>query len=189
MSFQAYLDTIKIKTGKSPDDFIALARKKGLLEPGVKAGQIVAWLKEDFGLGHGNAMAIVDVLKSVNRPRLSVDEQVARHFSGSKAGWRKAYDALWSRISKFGKDIEASPTSSYISLLRKDKKFAIVQSAANRLDIGLKLKGAASTGRLEAAGPWNNTVTHRVRIGDPTEINTEVLAWLKQAYEAAGSDK
>lgn len=63
MSFQAYLNNIQAKTGKSPDDFIALARGKGFMEPGVKASQIVAWLKEDFDLGHGHAMAIYKLLK------------------------------------------------------------------------------------------------------------------------------
>ena len=62
MSFQAYIDNIKAKTGKTPEDFKKLAEKKGLLKPGVKAGQIVAWLKEDFDLGHGHAMAIFAVL-------------------------------------------------------------------------------------------------------------------------------
>jgi hypothetical protein len=62
MSFQAYLDSIQAKTGKTPADFKKLAEKKGLLKPGVKAGQIVAWLKEDFDLGHGHAMAIYALL-------------------------------------------------------------------------------------------------------------------------------
>jgi hypothetical protein len=65
MSFQAYLDNIKAKTGKTPGDFTLLAEQKGFLKSGVKAGEIVAWLKEDFGLGHGHAMAIVMVLKQV----------------------------------------------------------------------------------------------------------------------------
>ena len=64
MSFQAYIDNIKAKTGKSPDDFKVLAEKKGLLKPGTKAGDIVAWLKKDFALGHGHAMAIYAVFKS-----------------------------------------------------------------------------------------------------------------------------
>ncbi|MFA5835141.1 MAG: DUF4287 domain-containing protein [Bacteroidota bacterium] len=64
MSFQAYLDNIKAKTGKTPDDFKNLAAKNGLLKAGTKAGQIVAWLKKDFELGHGHAMAIYAVLKS-----------------------------------------------------------------------------------------------------------------------------
>ena len=58
MSFQAYIDNIKTKTGKSPEDFKKLADEKGLLKTGVKAGDIVKWLKEDFDLGHGHAMAI-----------------------------------------------------------------------------------------------------------------------------------
>jgi hypothetical protein len=58
MFFQAYIDNIKAKTGKSPEEFKKLAGKQGLLKPGVKAGAIVAWLKKDYGLGHGHAMAI-----------------------------------------------------------------------------------------------------------------------------------
>lgn len=63
MSFEAYINNIKAKTGKTPADFKKLAEKKGLLKPGVKAGEIVAWLKEDFELGHGHAMAIYKVFK------------------------------------------------------------------------------------------------------------------------------
>ncbi len=63
MSFQAYIDNIKAKTGKTPEDFKALAEEKGLLNPLAKAGKIVEWLKEDFGLGHCHAMAIYAVFK------------------------------------------------------------------------------------------------------------------------------
>jgi hypothetical protein len=65
MSFPAYIDNIKAKTGKTPDDFKKIAETKGLLKQGVKAGQIVAWLKEDFGLGHGHAMAIYATFKGM----------------------------------------------------------------------------------------------------------------------------
>lgn len=72
MSFQAYLENIQKKTGKSPDDFIKLATQKSFLEngklkPDVKAGQIVQWLKDDFELGHGHAMAIYALLKGKER--------------------------------------------------------------------------------------------------------------------------
>jgi Domain of unknown function (DUF4287) len=68
MSFQAYMDNIKTKTGKSAEDFKKLATQKGLLEKGqlkegVKAAAIVSWLKEDFGLGHGHAMALFAFFK------------------------------------------------------------------------------------------------------------------------------
>jgi hypothetical protein len=64
MSFQAYIDNIHAKTGKTPEDFKTLAEEKGLLKPGFKAGELVKWLKEDFDLGHGHSMAIWAVFKS-----------------------------------------------------------------------------------------------------------------------------
>jgi len=67
MSFQAYLDNIEQKTGLTPQQFIELAEKKKLAGPEVKAGAIVAWLKEDFQLGHGHAMALVHVIKNGSR--------------------------------------------------------------------------------------------------------------------------
>lgn len=68
MSFQAYLDNIQAKTGKSPSDFKELAESKGFTENGkikrdVKATQITDWLKQEFELGHGHAMAIYALLK------------------------------------------------------------------------------------------------------------------------------
>ena len=66
MSFQAYLDNIETKTGKTPNDFIELAKAKGF-DKDTKAGEIVAWLKQDFELGHGHAMALVHVIKNGSR--------------------------------------------------------------------------------------------------------------------------
>ncbi len=63
MSFQAYLNNIEAKTGKTPADFKKLAAEKGFmvdgqLNPDTKATKITNWLKEEFDLGHGHAMAI-----------------------------------------------------------------------------------------------------------------------------------
>jgi hypothetical protein len=63
MTFQAYIDNIHAKTGKTPDDFYKEAKAKGLLAKDTKATQIVDWLKQDYSLGHGHAMAIYATLK------------------------------------------------------------------------------------------------------------------------------
>lgn len=70
MSFKGYLKTIKEKTGKDPVDFRNLADQKGFTTAGklndhIKAAEIVAWLKQDFDLGHGHAMAIYALLKGI----------------------------------------------------------------------------------------------------------------------------
>ena len=72
MSFQAYIDNIKTKTGKSPDDCKKLAEKKGFLQKGkltptVKATEITDWLKKEFELGHGYAMAIYAIFKGIKK--------------------------------------------------------------------------------------------------------------------------
>ena len=74
MSFQAYIDNIHAKTGLLPADFKVLAEKKnfaknGTLTAGTKAGDLIAWLKEDYDLGRGHAMAIVLLLKG-GKPKL-----------------------------------------------------------------------------------------------------------------------
>ena len=64
MSFQAYLDNIEQKTGKTPLEFIDLARERGFDDPSTKAGEILQWLKDDDGLGRGHGMALVHVIKN-----------------------------------------------------------------------------------------------------------------------------
>ena len=180
MTFQAYLDTIKAKTGKTPDDFRKLAAKKGL----TKYSDVMAWLKSDFGLGHGHANAMAQLLVNAGKFKASPADALARHFVGDKSKWRKAYDAFAAKIAKFGPDVKLSPNQTYINILRGGKKIGIVQiSAMDRVDIGIKLKGVKPVGRFEAAGAWNAMVTHRVRVSHPKQMDAELLKWLKQAYD------
>ncbi len=180
MSFQAYLDTIKAKTGKTPDDFKKLAEQKGL----SKHGEIIKWLKEDVELGHGHATAIAGTILKPDHFKTPTDDKIAALFKGKKEAWRKTYDSLMAKVSKFGEDVNVAATESYVSLLKDKKKFAIVQPSSERLDLGIKLKGVNAEGKLEPSGSWNSMVTHRVKISDPKELDKEVLAWLKQAYDA-----
>lgn len=64
MSFQAYIDNIKAKTGKTPEDFKNQMAKEKVFKPGMKATELVNWLKDKYDLGHGHSMAIWAVFKS-----------------------------------------------------------------------------------------------------------------------------
>jgi hypothetical protein len=182
MSFQAYIDNVKTKTGKSPEDFAKLAAEKGL----SRHGETVAWLKNDFALGHGHATAIAGVILKAGLPKSSQDQKLEALFAGKKQHWRGPAGQLIERILQFGDDVSVAAGGTYVNLLRAQKKFGILQpSSAERLDIGIKLKSKAAHGRVEPAGCWNAMVTHRIRIADSKEIDTEVLSLLKSAYEAA----
>lgn len=73
MSFQAYLDKVEDLTGKTPQDFIDMAREKNLTQH--KA--ILDWLKTDFGLGTGHARAIAHVI--LNGPEFELKHTTGTH--------------------------------------------------------------------------------------------------------------
>lgn len=63
MSFQAYIDNIYDKTGKTPEELRDAADKAGIYKRDMKAGDLVKFLKDEFDLGHGHSMAIWKVFK------------------------------------------------------------------------------------------------------------------------------
>ena len=63
MSFQAYLDGLEAKTGRTPRELLAEAEGKGF-DSATKAGVVVDWLRDDYGVGRGHAMALFHVLKN-----------------------------------------------------------------------------------------------------------------------------
>ncbi|HIY66515.1 MAG TPA: DUF4287 domain-containing protein [Candidatus Agrococcus pullicola] len=87
MSFQAYLDAIEEKTGLTPRQLLDLAKERGYHDPSIKAGEILAWLKEDYDLGRGHGMAMVHVIQK--GPTIS-----GKHV-GSSGSHRDDSDTLW----------------------------------------------------------------------------------------------
>jgi len=89
-------------------------------------------------------------------------------------------------VGEFGDDLEIAPKKSYVSLRRK-KQFALIQpSTKTRVDLGINLKGKAAEEKLEGSGSFIAMVSHRVRLSSAADVDAGVIAWLKQAFEAAG---
>ncbi|QGQ18532.1 DUF4287 domain-containing protein [Cellulomonas sp. JZ18] len=87
MSFQAYLDTIEDRTGLTPRELLAVARERGLDAPGTKAGQVVTWFADEYGLGRGHAMAFWHVLTK--------GPQISGKHVGSGGTHADASSTLW----------------------------------------------------------------------------------------------
>jgi predicted transport protein len=169
------------KTGKPLEAWLNVVGKSKL----QKHGEIVSMLKADHGMTHGFANLVAHKALASDAGSSEADDLVAAQYAGAKAGLKPVYDKLIAIVEGLGKDIELSPKKAYVSL-RRSKQFGLIQpSTATRLDLGLALKGAAPKGRLEAAGSWNAMVSHRVKLASAADVDAEVKAWLKQAYEAA----
>jgi hypothetical protein len=169
------------KTGKSLAEWQALIRASGR----TRHREIVQFLKEEHGVSHGYANQIALKVLEPEDASAGSDGLVDAQYAGTKAGLRPVYDALVRAVRAFGSDVEISPKKAYVSL-RRTKQFGLIQpSTGTRIDVGLVLKGVVPAGRLEASGSFNAMVTHRVRLSGSGEVDAELIAWLRRAYEEA----
>jgi hypothetical protein len=177
---QNMIRNLEEKTGKSLDQWIVVA-KKGR---GTKHGEIVKHLKEN-GLTHGYANLVAHSMLQSAAVHADEGDLIESQYAGPKAALRPIYDKLMAEVSAFGDDVEVAPKKAYVSLRRK-KQFAIVQpSTATRLDVGINLKGTPAKGRLEESGSFNAMVSHRVRLASASDVDKELVGWLKKAYESS----
>jgi len=86
MSFQAYLDNIETKTGRTPRQLVDEAHERGFDE-NTKAAPIVEWLAADYGLGRGHAMALVHVITK--------GPQISEKHVGTDGTHSDATNVLW----------------------------------------------------------------------------------------------
>ena len=104
--------------------------------------------------------------------------------TGAKASQRLMHGALMRHIAKFG-EFEIVPKKGYVSLRRK-KQFAMIGPATNtRIKVGLNMKGEDATTRL-AEMPSGGMCNYKVKVTNVAEVDAELIAWIKRAYESAG---
>jgi predicted transport protein len=104
-------------------------------------------------------------------------------YTGPKTALRPIHDKLMAAIRKFG-DFEEAPKKTYVSYRRK-KQFAMIGPATNtRVEVGLNMKGVSATDRLVQL-PSGQMCNYKVKLPDVKEVDTELITWIKTAYEAA----
>jgi hypothetical protein len=185
-AIETQLKNIQAKTGKTLDQLGAMLRKSGL----TKHGELRDFAKREFGLGHGDANTLVHtVLKSDGTSAAassgaSADAVLDEIYSGPKAALRPIHDAFMAGIAKFG-EFEIAPKKGYLSLRRK-KQFAMIgPGTKTRVDIGINMKGVKGTDRLVELPP-GGMCQYKVAVTDAKEVDTELIGWVRHAFDAAG---
>lgn len=175
------IDNLYKNTGKTLEQWIEIVKSQSF----VKHGEIISFLKETHGLTHGFANLIAHKAKGSDAgSAINKDDLIAKQYKGKEL-LKPIYDQLISEIQNYGKDIEIAPKNTYVSLRRK-KQFATLKPATkSRFEIGINLKGQEPKGKLEAEKP-NAMCSHKINISGIKDIDKEVLAWIKTAYDHAG---
>jgi hypothetical protein len=176
------LANIERRTGRSLADISAVIRSSGL----VKHGEIRDMLKRDLGMGHGDANALIHASQQPpgTGPDPTEDEVLAAIYAGPKAGLRPIHDKLMAAIRGFG-PFELAPKKGYVSLRRK-KQFAMIGPPANtRVEVGLNVKDLPANQRLLELPP-GGMCPYKVKLTTAAEVDSELLAWIRRAYDTAG---
>lgn len=178
---QSMIANLPQKTGNSLDQWLKLLRSHGL----QAHKEIMGYLKTEHGMTHGYANLVSQMARKPVAADEDSDRLIAAQYGGAKEGLRPIYEKLAAAVHEFGADVELSPKKAYVSLRRR-KQFALIQpSTRTRVDVGVNFKGRDATPRLEPSGSFNAMVSHRVRVSDASEVNPELIQWLREAYEEA----
>lgn len=179
------LANIVKRTGKSLEELSAIVKSSGL----SKHGELVAMLKSNLGMGHGDANTLVHVVmksggqSAADARGLSAADVLDGLYVGPKAALRPIHDQLLKVIRRLG-DFEEAPKKGYVSYRRK-KQFAIIGPTNTRVEVGLNVRGAQATDRLQEL-PAGQRCNYKFKLTDVEEVDAELMAWIKTAYESAG---
>lgn len=181
---ESYVQGIEAKAGRPIEELVAEVVGWGA----GKHNELLKRAKEAFGLGHGHANLLVHLAReraegAAGAPAAEADPLDAI-YAGSKAPLRPLHEAFMARVAAFG-PFEEAPKKANVSL-RRSKQFALVgPGSKGRLEVGVNLRGVEGTARFEDLGP-GKMCTHRTFVTAADEIDDELLAFVRAAYESAG---
>tara|TARA_R110002049_G_scaffold260873_2_gene436938 strand:+ start:4098 stop:4640 length:543 start_codon:yes stop_codon:yes gene_type:complete len=176
-ALQTMIDNMPEKTGKSLSEWKKVLKTKSF----PKHSEAVNFLKQEHSVTHGFANTIVTLSKEENE---TPTDLVQNQYKG-KENLLPLYESLLTLVKEFGKDVTITPKKTSVSLIRK-KQFALIKPATKtRIDLGLKFKDKATTDRLENSGPFGAMCTHRVKLSNVSEIDSELQKWLMESYQNA----
>lgn len=184
-AYATQLANIEKRSGKTLAELVKLLKSSGLLKFGEKRD----YLKRELGMGHGDANAVVTYANDKDSPAqpaaaAAPGQVLDEIYSGKKADLRPIHELLIKKLVKFGA-YETAPKKGYVSLRRK-KQFAMIGPATQtRVDVGLNMKGVAATGRLLAEPP-GKMCNYKVGLTNVGDIDDELMAWIRTAYDSAG---
>lgn len=183
------LKNIQARTGQT----IAQLHTAVLASGAAKHGERRSWLMEHFKLGYGDANAValfigkpVPDLNGGGPPAAPLAIQgdpLDAIYTGAKAPLRPLHEAVMQAVRALG-DFEEAPKKTYISLRRKKQFLMVSPATKDSIEIGLNAKDLPAHPRLKVQPPASMCQA-TTRIGSPAEIDADLKAWLKRAYDAA----
>lgn len=172
---QTMISNMPEKTGKSLEEWKQILKETSF----TKHSEAVKFLKTKYSVTHGFANTIVSLYKEESSPDIDL---VSAQYKGKESLF-PIYEELIAYVKTLGKDVTITPKKGSVSIIRKKQFILIKPATKSRIGIGFKLKDKETTDRLGNSGPFGTMCTHRVQITDIKEVDAELKAWIKEAYD------
>jgi hypothetical protein len=179
---------IEARYGKSMDEWAALIAASGR----TKHPEVIALLKAEYGMSHGDANRVSLVARDLaaaaagqGTAELSDTQWTDELYAGQKSAMRPVHERVMQAIDALGADVERARKKGYLSLRRK-KQFGMIEPGTAWVTVGLILRDAPASARLEPAARGDAMFGHRVRIVSEADVDAELIGWLTAAYGQAG---
>jgi Domain of unknown function (DUF5655) len=172
------------RTGRTLEQWVALVAASGL-DP-LDQNAVRRWLREVHGVRQNSQWAIADAAaRAAGWERPTVEQYVAAQYAGRKAGLRPVFDAVRAAAEALGDDVVVEGRSTCTPFVRRRQFAAAAPATATRLDLGLRLPDPPAGGRLQPATAPGQA-THKVALTAVADVDDEVRALLRAAYEQNG---
>lgn len=176
-ALQTMINNMPEKTGKSLQEWKKILKDKAF----TKHSEGVNFLKKEHGVTHGFANTIVTLSKEDNN---SDEDLVFNQYKG-KENLFPIYEKLLPIAKGFGSDVTVTPKKGSVSIIRKRQFVLIKPATKSRIDLGLKLPKKPIGDRLGDSGPFGTMCTHRVQLTSIDDVDSELISWMREAYDLA----
>lgn len=193
---QDWIATLKARTGRSLDEWLAHIRKAGPKDEAARRD----WLKSEHGLGTTSAWWLAE--RSVGKgsdedtPKgylAAARRYVDAMYAGAKSGLRPLHDRLIKLGMSLGRDVRVCPCATIVPLYREHVFAQVKPSTRTRIDLGLalgplvKARGKLPDRLVDTGGfRKKDRITHRIEVSRTSDIDAELKKWLRRAYDLDG---
>ncbi len=175
------------KTGKNMEELRAIVRRSRR----ERQGELRTTVMRELGLGYSDANILVHaVQKPIEKPKVEpkAGKKIAEIsldsiYKGSRASLRPIHEAVTRQVSRLGEYVMI-PEKGCVSLRRRKQFILLRPISGKRLELGLNVKDLPPSRHL-VEEPRGSDVNYTVQLTDPAQVDAEVSAWIKFAYEDA----
>jgi hypothetical protein len=174
---ELWIRVLQKQTGEALDIWNRRVEQSGIGdEPALRA-----WLAQRGVTGYAQTLLVRERFGYPDFLRATGDELIERQYA-DRPHLRPIYDAIVAAAAGLG-DVTLQVRKTYVSLVTPRRTFARIRATTpSRVDLGLRLDGHKPGGRLQPS-KLHETMRLQISLSSPEEVDTEVITWLRTAYD------